>query len=88
MYRKILIFRALVGFLGIQGKMNSVKYMPVSTSSCIFFTVPIWSSIFAYFILSEKITKWDIMQLSCSFIGCLLINDPFAENSLNSKYTN
>jgi len=67
--------------------MNSLKYMPVSTSSCIFFTIPIWSTFLAFFILKEKITKWDIMQLTCSFVGVLLINNPFAENDQNSKYT-
>ena len=77
-YRKIIVFRAFVGFIGIQGMWASVKYMPVSTSSSIVFSFPIWTAVFAYFILGEKLTKYDIISIITAFLGVIVINNPFA----------
>lgn len=35
-YRNIIVFRALIGYFGVQGMWASVKYMPVGTAACIF----------------------------------------------------
>ena len=55
--------------------------MPVSTSTCIFFTLPIWATIGAYFALKESIDKYDIMQLTISFLGVCVINNPFESHA-------
>ena len=60
-YRNLVVFRSFIGFVGVQGKVAALKYMPLSTSSCIFFSSPIWATIFAYFLLKEKVTKIDIL---------------------------
>ena len=60
-YRNTIIARVLFGFCGIQGKLTSVKYMPVSTAACIFFTMPIFSTIFAAIFLKESFTKLDAL---------------------------
>ena len=60
--------------------MASLKFMPVSTSTCIFHTLPIWSAFLACIVLKEKITKYDIIQLTVAFAGVIIINNPFAEH--------
>jgi len=40
-------------------------------------TSPISASIFASCILKEKMTKYDVLCLICSFSGVLIIIDPF-----------
>jgi hypothetical protein len=35
-YRNIIVFRAIIGYVGVQGMWASVKYMPVGTAACIF----------------------------------------------------
>lgn len=81
MYRNIIVFRALIGFSGVQGKVAALKYMPVSTSTCIFFTLPIWATLGAYLVLKEKIDKFDLAQLAISFVGVLVINNPFESHA-------
>ena len=53
-----------------------MKIMPMYTAICIFFTIPIWSSLMAYAILKEPISIYDIFALISTFGGVLLINDP------------
>lgn len=77
-YRRIIVFRALVGFWGIQGMWGSVKYMPVSTAGCIFFTMPIWVAVIAFFFLKENLTKFDVFSLMMAFIGVIVINKPWS----------
>ena len=59
--------------------------MPLSTSSCIFNTLPIWATILAHFVLNEKITKYDIIQLILSFVGVIIINNPFDAHNMVSE---
>lgn len=56
---------------------GSVKYMPVSTAGCIFFTMPIWVAVIAFFFLKEKLTKIDVTSLIMAFIGVIVINKPW-----------
>ena len=79
-YHKVIILRSVCGFVGYIGQVTAVKYMPVSTASCIFFTCPIWTALLAFFFLKEKINKYDIIQIISSFIGSLIISNPFESN--------
>ena len=76
-YRSVMIFRAIVGFIGVTGMFASVKYMPVSTASCIFFSMPIWATIICYLFLKEKLTKLDLLALIFAFLGVVIINNPW-----------
>jgi len=79
-YHRLIIIRSFVGFLGVQGLFNSVKFMPVSQASVIFFTGPLIAALMAFFYLKERITIFDIACLICSFVGVILINNPFRES--------
>jgi drug/metabolite transporter (DMT)-like permease len=78
-YQKIIVFRALIGFFGIQGMWGSVKYMPVSTAGCIFFTMPLWTALIAFFLLKESLSKYDVFSIITAFLGVLVINNPWQE---------
>jgi len=80
-YHRLIVFRAIFGFMGIQGMFSSVKYLPVSTASSIFFTVPIWSAIFARLFIKESITVYDYISLLTAFTGVLVINNPWQESA-------
>ena len=60
-HQKTMILRSIFGFVGFIDMVHAVKYIPVSTASCIFFTYPIWTAISAFFFLNEKINKYDII---------------------------
>lgn len=55
--------------------------MPVSTAGCIFFTMPIWVAVIAFFFLKEKLTKIDVTSLIMAFIGVIVINKPWDRDS-------
>ena len=59
--------------------------MPIYMSGCIVFTMPIWSSFMAFFILKESLSKYNVLGLFFTFAGVLIINDPFGFFSINDQ---
>jgi len=76
-YRNIIVFRALIGFGGVQGYWGAIKYMPLNIGSCICMATPIFTAILACIFLGERITKYDVISMVCAFAGVILINNPF-----------
>lgn len=76
-FRKVIVFRALIGFWGLAGPWSAIKYLPVSIAISIFMMLPIFTAILARIVLKEQITKYDILSIICSFSGVIMINDPF-----------
>lgn len=79
-YHKVIILRSICGFVGYIGQVTAVKYMPVSTASCIFFTCPIWTALLAFLFLKEKINIYDVIQIVSAFLGIIIISNPFESN--------
>jgi len=78
-YRNLLVFRALIGYMGIQGMWVSIKYMPVSVANCIFFTMPVWTALYAFIFIKEKLSWYDFMLIFLAFAGVIIINNPFEQ---------
>lgn len=55
----------------------SMKFTDVSKAATLFWTNPMFTAIFAYLLLKEKISKYDIISMACVFIGILVIENPF-----------
>lgn len=79
-FRHIVVLRGITSFFAIQGIWGSNKFMPLTTASCIYCTTPIWVSLIAYFYLNEKISRLEKISIFTSFLGVLIINDPFGIN--------
>jgi drug/metabolite transporter (DMT)-like permease len=86
-YRAVILVRALVGYIGIQGYWASVKYVPVSTATCIFYTMPVWSTLYAFVYLKENIRWTDILLMIGAFCGVIIINEPWI-NTSDEEHTN
>ena len=67
---------------------SSVKYLPISTAACIFFTGPIWTALIAVFYLKEPLSKSDVIALVAAFAGVLLINRPWESNNVTEEQAN
>jgi drug/metabolite transporter (DMT)-like permease len=52
-YRNVIVFRAFVGFMGMQGFWGAFQYLPVSIASCLTMTVPIPTAFLVHFFLKE-----------------------------------
>lgn len=84
-----MVLRGFFGFLGVGGMFGSTQFMPISISSCILFSVPVWTAIFAFFALKEKLKIYDYISIVLAFLGVLLINRPWDTNvfAAGSQYT-
>lgn len=51
--------------------------MPIYLSTCIITTAPIWVSLIAYLYLGETLKKLDVFAMLTSFVGVIIINNPF-----------
>ncbi|XP_010542000.1 PREDICTED: uncharacterized protein LOC104815344 isoform X2 [Tarenaya hassleriana] len=74
--RKLLILRALVGYLSLFCFIFSIRMLPLSQAIVLSFASPIMASIAARIILREKLKIIDIGALVCSFFGILFIFRP------------
>ncbi len=82
----LLIIRGLLGTIALICIFYSIRNMPLSISTVIQYTYPIFISIFAVFIIKEKITLKIIIALLFGWLGILIILNP--SQSLNFKIEN
>ena len=57
--------------------------MPVSIAGCIFHTIPIWTALFAFIFIKERLSAYDILSIFTAFAGVIIINNPWAEDEID-----
>lgn len=57
----------------------TVQINPISIATTLTFTSPIFTSIFAYIVISEKLSKYDVINIISCTIGLLLMSNPFGD---------
>jgi len=58
---------------------------PISLATTLTFTSPIFTSTFAYFLMGEKLSKYDVLNIISWVIGLLLITSPFGDIKGNTS---
>jgi drug/metabolite transporter (DMT)-like permease len=86
---KVMLIRCIIGTLNMAILTIGIKLMPVSIYAVISSIAPLFTQVFCYLLLNEKITALDVGGLVASFIGlCLIIVNPnHAANSANHDYS-
>ncbi|GKV24820.1 hypothetical protein SLEP1_g34383 [Rubroshorea leprosula] len=84
--RKILVLRAVVGYLSLSSFLYCIQRLPLSQAIVLSFTTPIMASIMARIILHEKLKIADIGGLACSFFGLLFIFKQMLTTQVISSY--
>jgi len=74
--RPLLVLRGVLGTLALVCIFYAIRNMPLSISTVIQYTYPIFISIFAGIFINEKITLNLIFALIIGWIGILVILDP------------
>ncbi|KFK38439.1 hypothetical protein AALP_AA3G113400 [Arabis alpina] len=74
--RKLLVSRALVGYLSLFCFIFSIQMLPLFQAIVLSFVNPVMASIAARVFLHEKLKITDIGGLACSFFGVLFIFGP------------
>jgi len=84
-YRHIIIIRTVIGFFGLQGNWGAYKYMPLNLATSIIMTSPIATLVLTRFMFKEQLTRYDVLSIITSFIGVLLIINPFKEQEAENE---
>jgi len=77
----LLIVRGLLGTTALLCIFYSIRNMPLSISTVIQYTYPIFISIFAVFLIKEKINFNLIIALFLGWLGILIILNPYQSAS-------
>ena len=86
--KMLLISRGLLGTIALVCIFYSIRNMPLSISTVIQYTYPIFISIFAGILINEKIKKSTIIALILGWIGIFIILNPIQLLSLNINIDN
>lgn len=74
--RKLLIGRAMAGFIGLFSGYSTLKGLSVSDSVTIQFLTPSGTALLGYIFLREKLTRKELLAGLCSLIGVVLVSRP------------
>ena len=79
--KSLLIVRGLLGTIALMCIFYSIRNMPLSISTVIQYTYPIFISIFAVLLIKEKISFNLIIALFLGWFGILIILNPYQTTS-------
>ena len=86
--RPILILRGVLGTLALVCIFYAIRNMPLSISTVIQYTYPIFISIFAGLFINEKITWNIIFALIIGWLGILIILNPTQLSNIDVEIEN
>ena len=86
--RPLLILRGVLGTLALVCIFYAIRNMPLSISTVIQYTYPIFISIFAGIFINEKITRNLIYALVIGWLGILVILNPTQLSNINVEIDN
>jgi drug/metabolite transporter (DMT)-like permease len=72
-HRCYLFVRCIAGLLGFNSMVFALKVLNVFTTTVILNTVPFWTGILGYFILGDKVTKFEIFCMIGCFAGVVIL---------------
>ncbi len=72
----LLFFRGLMGLLGVLAFFYNIAHISLADAMTFSRTSPIWTAIFAYMFLGEKISKRGWIAVFIGFLGVVLIMKP------------
>ena len=81
--RPLLFLRGFLGTLALVCIFYAIRNMPLSISTVIQYTYPIFISIFACIFINEKITRNIIFALIIGWIGIMVILNPIQLSNIN-----
>ena len=86
--RPLLILRGVLGPLALVCIFYAIRNMPLSISTVIQYTYPIFISIFACVFINEKITRNLVFAVIIGWLGILIILNPSQLSSLSIELNN
>lgn len=72
----LLVFRGVMGLLGVLAFFYNIAHISLADAMTFSRTSPIWTAIFAYMFLNEKINKKGWIAIFIGFLGVIFIMKP------------
>ncbi|TNV76672.1 hypothetical protein FGO68_gene12186 [Halteria grandinella] len=76
-HRWTLAFRGFFGVISNMLSITAIKLIALTKSQVIYWTIPIFTAVFANKFLGERITQYDWAAVFLAFSGIILITNPF-----------
>ena len=86
--RPLLMLRGILGTLALICIFYAIRNLPLSISTVIQYTYPIFISIFAGIFIKEKVTKQLVFALITGWLGILIILNPTQLSNINLEIDN
>ena len=83
--KPLLILRGILGTSALICIFYAIRNMPLSLSTVIQYTYPIFISIFAVIFINEKINRYIFIALISGWLGIVVILNPIKISSLNNE---
>lgn len=75
--------RAFIGLVAMEGWFFSLTHVSVNEATALSFTSPLFATLFAVLLLSEKIGRYRVVALLVGFAGALIILRPDVDEAMN-----
>jgi len=72
----LLFFRGFMGFVALLAFFYNIAHISLADAMTFSKTSPIFTAIFAYLFLQEKLSKWAVLALFIGFFGIVFITNP------------
>ena len=71
--KKLLILRGLFGSVGIAFFFYTLHHMPLASAVVVHYITPVSTAIIAFFLMGERLSKWQLFFFALCFIGVFVI---------------
>lgn len=72
----VLILRGVFGFLALSCLYYALVYLPLADATVLQYTNPVWTALFAAWLLGERMVKGELALVAASLVGVALIARP------------
>jgi S-adenosylmethionine uptake transporter len=70
------MYRSILGFISTTTFYQAIEILPLSLGVTLYYTTPIFTSIFCYLFLGEKLGKLEILSILSALFGVVLLTKP------------
>lgn len=75
--KALLVFRGLVGFLGVACMFHAIAHLPLPIAAMLNWSSPLFVILFSRIALKERMPAGSTIWIVLAFLGVLLLLDPF-----------
>ena len=72
----LMLMRSIFGTMAFFFELVAIYLMPISLAIVLYFTQPVFASVFGFIFNGEKLNKFDIFGVIFSLMGVIIVSKP------------